>query len=229
MNVWFAGGGYTCLWSFGFAYALREARFPIGRAGGASGGALVALFSVTPQADVGEVRKAVRDAPYSPYGGRFRALGRHERNLAYMAEAILGSPLGFRAESLGGALWVPLRPLTGWSGTWRSRWRSYDDVVDTMVGTGCIPGVSGKLSEVYLDDFGERRGPVVDGGLFSNRPPAFWDPKETISVSPWGRGDVSMTPRPSWTDIACPSRGDMDRFFEMGVLDGEAFVRGRHA
>lgn len=222
MNVWFAGGGYACLWSFGFAASLRESGVKIKRTGGASAGGLVALFCISPTVDLEKIVESVKDSPYSPYEGRFRAFGHHERNLAYMTESVLGCPHDFRADVYEGALWIPIRPIGSASGTWRSRWRSYDDMVDTIVSTGCIPGVSGRLAVTYLDDHGDRRGRTIDGGLYTNSPPKFWHPRDTVVVSPWGDGDFNMDPRPSRISIAAPNRRDMDEFFRTGVEAGKA-------
>ena len=224
LNFWFEGGGYACMWSFGFAHAVKQTNLPINCIGGASGGALVSIFLANPNNTVEQVRRSVWEAPYSPAKGRFMVLGRHERNLAYMAEACLGSPIDFDPNVYAGKVWIPLRGLTCLSGTWRSRYRSYDDLIECIVATGCIPGMSGELSRCYLDDYGDRRGPNIDGGCFSYGKPKFWDPAMTLVVSPWGSGDLNMDPKPSWTDVACPAIDDLDRFFDLGYRQGQKFL-----
>ena len=224
LNFWFHGGGYACMWSFGVAHAIKQTSLAVNYIGGASAGALISIFLANPNNTTAKARRSVWEAPYSPANGRFKVLGHHERNLDYMAAACLGSPLDFDPEVYNEKVWIPLRGLTSLSGTWRSRYRSYEDLLECVVATGCIPGVSGKLSRCYLDDYGDRRGPNIDGGFFSYGKPKFWAPASTIVVSPWGSGDLNMDPKPSWTDVACPAIEDLDRFFDLGYQQGQKFL-----
>jgi len=148
MNIWFHGGGYACIWSFGVAQAFKESNVVFENVGGYSAGALPAAFLCNPYSNVKQCLDSCFDAPYGPSRGRFTLLGKHERNLAYMGEACVGNPLDWNAgKNFNNKLWIPIRGLKSLKGSWRSVYRSYDDLVECLVSTGCIPGISGEFSK----------------------------------------------------------------------------------
>ena len=226
MNVWFQGGGYACIWSFGVAQSFKEANAIFNRTGGYSAGAIVATYLCNPYSDTKAAFDSCFDGPYGPCKGRFAIIGHHQRNLAYMGEACIGNPLDWDPNIFKDKLWIPIRGLKSLRGTWRSQYRSYDDLIECLVSTGCIPLVSSEFSKCYYDNTGDRRGPTIDGGLFSFDPPLQWRGEETIVVSPWGTGDLNMDPAAKLVDIATPDLGTLKRYYELGLDQGKRFIKG---
>ncbi len=225
MNIWFHGGGYACIWSFGVAQAFKKLNISVDNIGGYSAGALVATFLCNPHSCVDLCLKSCYDGPYGPNKGRISLLGRHEKNMACMGNATAGNPLDWNlGHNFNGRLWIPIRGLKSFKGTWRTKYRSYDDLIECIVATGCIPGVSGEFSRCYYDDAGDRRGPSIDGGLFSLSPPAKWVGKNII-VSPWGKGDLNMNPRASLKDIVSPSLSALEKYYALGLEQGQTYCR----
>lgn len=227
MNIWFQGGGYACLWSFGVAQSFKDNNVNFNFTGGYSAGAIVSTFLCNPDVSTKDVLNSCIDGPYSPAKGRFVLFGRHERNLSYMGEACAGNPLDWHSgEYFNGKLWIPIRGLKSFRGTWRSKYRSYDDLIECIVSTGCIPLASGELSKCYYDDRGERRGPTVDGGFFTQQPPTAWSGK-TIIVSPWGTGDINMNPKANFQDIITPSSSILIKYYLLGIESGKEYLLNR--
>lgn len=219
-NIWFHGGGYACMWSFGVAQAFKELNIQFNNKGGYSAGALVATFMCNENSNVEQVFNSCFDGPYGPNKGRFNLLGKHERNLAYMGESAAGNPLDWNnGKNFNNKLWIPIKGLKQLNGTWRYQYRSYDDLIECLVSTGCIPGISGEFSKCYYNNTGDIRGPTIDGGLFSYNPPKNWT-DETIVVSPWGNGNLNMTPRARLIDIAIPEYKTLKKYYEDGLEQG---------
>jgi len=222
-NIWFQGGGYACVWSFGVAQSFKDANLYFDCVGGYSAGTLVSAYFCNPKADGEQTFNSCFDGPYGPAKGRFAIIGKHHRNLAYMGEACVGNPLDWDPKIFNNKLWIPIRGLKSIKGSWRSRYRSYDDIIECLVSTGCIPIVS-EFSKCYYDDFGDRRGPSVDGGLFSLHPPAHWEGK-TIIVSPWGKGDCNMNPSARLVDIVTPNYNVLKDYYKLGIEQGKSFLK----
>ena len=225
MNIWFQGGGYACIWSFGVAQSFKEAHLTFTRTGGYSGGALVAAYSCNRNENTASALDSCFDGPYGPAKGRFAVIGKHQRNLAYMGEACMGNPLDWDPDLFNDQLWIPIRGLRSLRGTWRSRYRSYDDAIECLVATGCLPIVSSEFSRCYYDNTGDRRGPTIDGGLFSWDPPTQWGDEKTIVVSPWGTGHFNMSPKAKLVDIVTPDYGVLKRYYELGLDQGSKFAK----
>jgi hypothetical protein len=223
-NIWFHGGGYACMWSFGVAQAFKESNITFNNIGGYSAGSLVATFMSNPNANVKDVLTSCYDSPYGPNKGRFTLLGKHQRNLAYMGENVVGNPLDWNnGANFNNKLWIPIRGLKSLKGSWRYKYRSYDDLISCLVSTNCIPGVSGEFSNCYYDNDGDRYGPTIDGGLFSYNPPKSWI-SETIIVSPWGKGGLNMNPPAKLVDIAIPKYNTLKSYYENGFKEGLNYV-----
>jgi hypothetical protein len=221
-NIWFQGGGYACIWSFGVAQSIKESKFNFSNVGGYSAGALVATFLCNPHTSVENCLDSCFDGPYGPKKSIFAPIGRHQRNMTYMAEACAGHPHDWNCNFYNQKLWIPIRGLMSFTGSWRSQYRNYDDLVDVVVSSGCIPGMSGEFSSCYYQDNSEKRGPTIDGGLFSSTPPEFWK-GDTIIVSPWGSGDINMNPSARFLDVIIPRIDKLWMYYQLGVTQGRKF------
>ena len=212
------------MWSFGVAQAFKENGIEFNCVGGYSAGALIASFMCNKNAKIKDVLNSAFDSPYGPNKGRFSLLGKHERNLAYMAEACVGNPFDWNnGENYNNKLWIPIRGLKTFKGTWRSCYRNYDDIIECLVSTGCIPLISGELSKCYYNDTGDKRDITIDGGLFSSTPPKCWQ-NETIIISPWGAGDLNMNPSAKIIDIAAPSYNTLTDYYKIGLNQGLNYI-----
>lgn len=212
------------MWSFGVAHTFKQSNIKFDKIGGYSAGALVGSFMCNPEADIKAVFKSCFDSPYGPNKGRFTLIGKHERNLTYMGEIASGNPLDWNnGTNFNNKLWIPIRGLKSLNGSWRYKYRSYDDLINCLVSTGCIPGISGEFSKCYYNNDGDKYGPTIDGGLFSFDPPKIWDGK-TLTISPWGKGDLNMKPRAKFVDIAIPSFSVLEKYYNLGIKQGKNFL-----
>lgn len=228
INIWFQGGGYACLWSFGVAQAFKENNIKFNCVGGYSAGALMAAFICNKTVDSKKVLDSAFDSPYGPNKGIFSLIGKHERNLMYMAEACVGNPLDWNnGENFNNKIWIPIRGLKTINGSWRKKYRSYDDIIDCIVSTACIPGISGELSKCYYEDTGDKRDITIDGGIFSLNYPKEWINK-TIVVSPWGTGDLNMNPRAKFLDVALINKNKLNIYYNLGLQQGKEFLIKNH-
>lgn len=224
MNVWFQGGGFASIWSYGVAEEIKRRGISINFTGGYSAGSSVAAYLITPRelhSDI--VEKICLESRWSPYRGKLCMLGKAHLLMNHLHEVILGHPLDFRKDLYDKKLWVPIRGLKSLRGSWRNSWRDYDDLIETFVSTTCFPGMHGELSPCYYDDTGSRRGPTIDGGLFSLTPPKVWDKKSTIVVSPWGTGDLNMNPCAKLSDLAFPKKVNLKTHFNLGVQQAHEY------
>lgn len=218
MNLWFHGGGFATIWSFGVAEEIKRLGIKTEFVGGYSAGAMVASYLLSPnevQNDI--IEKVCLGNKYSPYKDKFCMFGKAHILMKHLQETLLGDPLEFRKNIYDKKLYIPIRGLKCLSGTWRNSWRDYDDLVETCVSSSCIPGIHGEFSTCYYDDAGSRRGPTIDGGFFSLNPPKCWDKKETLVVSPWGNGDINMKPAAKLTDLAFPKYENLKTHFNLGI------------
>ena len=221
VNIWFHGGGFASIWSYGVAEAIKRQSVPINFIGGYSAGAGVAAYAITPRdihSDI--VTKVCLANKYSPYMSKFGMIGKAHLLMKHLHEVILGDPLEFNSEIYNKKLWIPIKYLKRINGSWRNSWRDYDDLIDTFVSTTCFPGMHGQFPVCYYDDVGFKKGPTIDGGLFSLKPPKKWNKKDTIIVSPWGKGNLNMTPKAKVSDIAFPNKENLKIHFNLGLEQG---------
>jgi hypothetical protein len=219
-NLWYGGAGFNCIWSFGVAYSFKKNNIPINYAGGYSSGSLTALYSLSKDSIEPEelINKILDPVTMKNF------INRYKRNLQYITENILGSPYEFNLNTYNKKIWIPIRGLTEYKSLWRNNWRSYDDLVDTVLSTCCIPLFTGNFNYCYYDDYNDYRGPTIDGFLSSPFKPKFWDKNKTISISPYGLGDINMTPRAKLINIIYYKRDDLKETFYRGFEQGNKFI-----
>ncbi len=225
INVWFHGGGYVCVWSFGVAEAFKAANIRFNFVGGYSSGSAIAIFLLGSN-DVESCYKSIIESPYGPLKGRFKLMGKHHINLKYVIESFLGEPAEFKPEKYNKKLWIPIQPLKISKGAWRNNYRDYDDIIDTSISSQCVPVFShGEFTKCYYDDFKNERGPTIDGGIFSTTFPKCWDEQKTIVVSPWGNGDIVMSPRAKISDICFPRFDDIKKYRMLGQQQAIEYIK----
>ena len=218
MNLWFQGGGYACIWSFGFATELKRLGIKTNLVGGYSSGAVNAAYlcntdsSCESRATWSMIRPTT-----SPFKKTFGIFSSRDNVIPMVEDVAIGHPSFFNPSHYNGKLWVPIREVKSLTGTWRNSWRDYDDLSETLQATSCIPIFFKKLVTCHYDDSGPRRGPTIDGGFFSLNPPKCWDKKETLVVSPWGNGDINMKPAAKLTDLAFPKYENIKIHFNLGI------------
>jgi hypothetical protein len=224
-NIWFQGGGFATIWSYGVAEEIKRRGISVNFAGGYSAGAGVAAYLLTQRNDlhVDIVEKVCLKNKWSPYIGRFNMFGNGHLLMKHLHEVIVGDPLEFNKNFYDKKLWVPIRGLNSFNGSWRNSWRDYDDLIETFVSTTCLLGIHGELSKCYYHDSGDRRGLSIDGGLFSTKPPKMWNKKNTIIVSPWGTGDLNMNPSTKLSDIVFPTKENLKTHFNMGMQQASEY------
>lgn len=222
MNLWFQGGSFATIWSFGVAEEIKRRQIDVNFAGGYSAGAGVAAFLLTPRESCyEESHNALSKSKYGPYSGSVFGVG--HLLMRQLHEAVLGDCLNFNKKLYDEKLWIPIRGLKSLTGTWRHSWRDYDDLIETFTSTTCIPGIHGEFSQCYYDDFGSRRGPTIDGGLFSMNPPKHWDKSDTLVISPWGNGDLNMKPAAKLLDFAFPKQENLKIHFSLGMRQAREY------
>lgn len=217
MNIWFHGGAYACVWSFGFATEVKRLGIKTNFVGGYSAGALVAAYMLNLEHCEIRANNSMIKYTCSPFNNIFGIFSSHINIVPMVEEGSIYHPSFFNASHFNGKLWIPIRGIKSLTGTWRNSWRDYDDLSECLQATTCIPIFYRKLTTCYYDDAGSRRGPTIDGGLFSFNPPKCWDKKETLVVSPWGNGDINMKPTAKLTDLAFPKYENLKIHFNLGI------------
>lgn len=217
LNIWFQGGGFACIWSFGVAEQIKRMGMQINAAGGYSAGAGVAIYLLNPN-DVHDCTVDIcLNNLFSPYRSNFGMMGNTHILMKHLFESVMGYHLDCDLNAYNKRLWIPIRGLKTFKGTWRNSWRDYDDLLETGISTTCIPGMHGELSHCYYEDYNSERGPTIDGGTFSISPPQHWEKNNTVIVSPWGSGDLNMHPKASISDIAFPKKVNLKNHFNLGM------------
>jgi len=217
MNLWFQGGGFASIWSFGVAEEIKRLGIKTDFVGGYSAGAAVAMYVINQEELHDEVRSICLNNKFSPYRGKFCMLGNAHILMKDLFERTIGNIHDFNVASYNKKLWVPVRGLKSLRGSWRNSWRDYDDLLETGIAATCIPGIHGEFPTCYYDDVGQRRGPTIDGGAFSFTHPKVWDKKNTVIVSPWGTGTLNMTPTAKISDLAFPKLENLKIHFNLGI------------
>ncbi len=72
-NIWFEGGGYACVWSFGVAEILKENNFDFNMVGGYSSGSMIAMWMLTDSSPE-YVFNSIYESPFGPKKGMFKLL-----------------------------------------------------------------------------------------------------------------------------------------------------------
>jgi len=222
-NIWFEGGGYACVWSFGVAEILKENNFDFNMVGGYSAGSMIAMWMLTDSSPE-YVFNSIYESPFGPKKGMFKLLKKHEYNLQHMIECILGNPIDVDINSFNNKLWIPITSITPPFRIWRNKFRDYDDLVDCSISSQCIPFVSGKISKCFFNDSINYKTFAIDGGIIGKTPPKSWNKQNTIIVSPWGNGDINMKPSPKITDILFPNYDNLLHYKNIGRSQGLEFL-----
>lgn len=224
-NIWFDGGGYACAWSFGVSEILKESNIKFDLIGGYSAGAMIAAWMLKTDACPDKIFNSIYEAPYGPSKGTFALIGKHHLNLKYITETILGDPTELNLEQYNNKLWIPIQQINKLTVSWRNSFKDYDDIVDCIISTQCIPYIAHEnFFKCWYDNSHTTRGLTVDGGIFSKSFPKNWNKNETIRISPWGSEDINMIPSAKITDILFPNFDDLVRFRFLGRRQGKEFI-----
>lgn len=215
-NIWFEGGGYACAWSFGVAEVLKENNFLTDNVGGYSAGSMIAMWMLS-NTNSTQVFDSIKESPFGPKKGIFKLVGKHEYNLKYMIESVLGNATDVYMQQFNNKLWIPITSLTPPFPIWRTKFRDYDDLVDCSIASQCIPFIAnGKISKCFFNDSFNYKTYTIDGGIINRNPPKSWNKDNTLIISPWGNGHINMNPRPSIKNILFPDYNDLNDFRLLG-------------
>ena len=192
--------------------------------GGYSAGSMIAMWMLR-DTNSDDVFNSICESPFGPKKGMFKLIGKHEYNLKYMIESLLGNPLDVYVEHFNNRLWIPITSLTPPFPIWRTTFRDYDDLVDCSIASQCIPIIAnGKISKCFFNNSINYKTYAIDGGVMSKTPPKSWNKNDTIIISPWGNGDINMTPQPKIKDILFPNYNDLNKFRLLGKAQGLEFI-----